>query len=77
MTTRRKPIVSVRKIELLVQKLADEYDWNWTRMLSERDAADAVLRLMAGLRLIRRRKHRFGGDIWITPTGLKLGRTKD
>lgn len=52
-------------LESTVAKLADEMEWNWTRQgLSERCAADMVLRLMAREGLIEHENHPLGGNIW-------------
>ncbi len=58
----------------LVKDLADPYAWNWTRMVSRRDAADMVLEEMAKLGLIEHRHHRSGGAVWIFH-GQLYGRT--
>lgn len=64
-----------RLVQHLVATLADEMQWNWTRQgLSERCAADAVLRLMAQLGLIEHQRHPSGGDVW-TVNGKRYGRT--
>lgn len=53
------------RLEVVVADLADPMEWNWTRQgLSERDAADGVLRLMVRSGLIEHRRHPLGGDIW-------------
>lgn len=47
-----------KALEKLVKDLADGMKWNWTRMASHRDAADAVLSTMAELGLIREKNIR-------------------
>ena len=61
-------------LERVVENLADGMIWNWTRMLSERDAADAALRLLANEGLIEQREHPWGGRIWRV-NGKLFGRT--
>ena len=63
-------------IERLVEELADGFRWNWTRMLSYRDAADLVLRRMSELGIIEERKHPFGGSVWRV-NGRMFGRLDD
>ncbi len=58
----------------LTQHLADVQAWNWKRMACERIAANAVLRKMAELGMIKHRNHPMGGDIWIVD-GQVFGRT--
>lgn len=64
------------KFEQLVQWLADEMIWNWTRAGSDRAAADTVLEKMADLKLIRHTEHKFGGNVWHL-NGRRYGRTRD
>lgn len=60
-------------LEEVVAVLADANNWNWTRMMSERNAADCVLGLMARVGLIKEKDHKLGGKIW-TVNGKKFGR---
>ncbi len=62
------------EIVKLVENLSDPMEWNWTRMLSHRDAADAVLSKMAELGIIEQRAHKLGGYVWIVD-GQIFGRT--
>lgn len=41
----------------LVSELANGYKWNWCHAISQRDAADAVLKRMVELGLIEGRQH--------------------
>lgn len=53
------------RLEKVVASLSDEMVWNWTRQgWSERDAADAVLRLLLEVGLIEHRGHPSGGSVW-------------
>jgi hypothetical protein len=61
-------------IQLLVEWLSDGYVWNWTRMHSDRDAAQIVLGRMAELGIIKHAPHPWGGNIWIIGDKL-FGRT--
>ncbi len=54
-----------KKLELLVEELADEREWNWTHATTERTAADHILTRMVELRIIKHRTHPYGGDVWI------------
>lgn len=64
----------VPPLEKLVEELADGMKWNWTRMCSNRDAADVVLARMAQLGMIQKAAHPLGGHIWIV-NGKLYGRT--
>jgi len=48
----------------LVAVLADGYNWSWTRMISERNAADAFLSLLARYGFIETIDHPLGGHVW-------------
>ena len=62
------------KMEELVKHLSDPYKFNWTRMISHRDAADQMLGMLAENGFIDGREHPYGGKIW--KVGNKLyGRT--
>jgi len=62
------------RIEQLVSWLADPYVWNWTSMLTNRDAADRVLQRAAELGIVERESHPLGGRVWII-NGNRYGRT--
>lgn len=62
------------KLEKVVKILADGYIWNWTEMVSCRNAADGVLRLLAYEGLIDGRRHPSGGLVWRV-NGKLFGRT--
>lgn len=51
-------------LERVVEGLADGYKWNWSRMMSHRDAADCVLDTLAKLGLIEQIEHPLGGTVW-------------
>lgn len=65
---------SESQLENVVAELADPYEWNWTKTLSERDAADAVLGLLHRNGLIEYKRHPLGGNIWRC-NGKLFGRT--
>lgn len=61
-------------VETIVSTIADRLAWNWTRMMSERDAADCILGMFARVGLITEEDHPLGGKIWTTKSGKKFGR---
>lgn len=63
-------------LEKVVEELSDGYKWNWTVCHSDRDAADAILLLLARHKLIKHATHPFGGHIW-SVNGRLFGRTDD
>lgn len=63
-------------LECVVENLSDGYKWNWTRVMSHRDAADAALRLLANEGLIEQADHPLGGQIWRV-NGKLFGRTDE
>lgn len=65
---------SESQLEKVVADLADPYEWSWTKALSQRDAADAVLGLLNRHGLIDYKKHPSGGYIWRC-NGKLFGRT--
>lgn len=48
---------SDKMLAKLVEQLTDPTKWKWTRMISQRDAADCVLTTMVELGLIEGRHH--------------------
>lgn len=68
------PLSVNERLTVLVSELADDMQWNWTRSLSENDAAMKVLQRMAKLGLIEHRRHPSGGNIWRV-NGKLFGRT--
>lgn len=63
-----------KSLERVVAKLADPMIWNWTNMISRRDAADAALELLAREGLIEGAEHPYGGKVWRV-NGKLFGRT--
>ena len=62
------------RLERVVAELADPLEWNWTRMMSHRDAADCALSVLAREGLIQKRRHPLGGLVWRVGDAL-YGRT--
>jgi hypothetical protein len=52
------------RLERVVANLADPIEWNWTRMMSHRDAANCMLALLSIEGLIEHANHPLGGSIW-------------
>ncbi len=62
------------ELEKLVKHLSDPYEFNWTRVISHRGAADIFLQLLVDGKFIEGRDHPYGGKVW--KVGRKLyGRT--
>lgn len=68
------PSAGSAALERVVEGLADGYKWNWTRMMSHRDAADCALDVLAKLGLIEQIDHPLGGTVWRVGNRL-FGRT--
>ena len=66
----------LKVLEKVVANLADPIAWNWAKSISEREAADMVLKLMANNGLIGHKQHPLGGNIWIV-NGKLYGRTDE
>lgn len=53
-----------KAIERLVSELSNGFEYNWTKMWSQRDAADHFLTLLAEVKLIDHCYHPMGGSVW-------------